>query len=175
MRVQEIHANGFNPSPVLALVGRAAESVGTFTRTGQTLATLSATHEAKAHCTLIAGVLEGFIQFCYQGENGIFWNLSGNWFIPAGTVTPWASAGKRRGEPGRARLTVTERSVVSAWLRSLAHNRGEKPVFCYDAKSRRWYVDTVRHSNLPEALSWLTRNAMTPDRYLVLRGALSRT
>lgn len=154
------------------LVNRAADVVGAYGTHGSAQSNYGAEVEATARCTLIAGVLDGFIRYCYQGENGVYWNLSGNCTLPTGTYTPFSSAGKRRGDNGRAQLTHTERAIVRTWLIGLSKSRTNKPLFYYDSTCRRWVVDTVRYQTVEDAINWLQSNRLDAKTYLLLKNRL---
>lgn len=150
-------------------VNRASEVVGAYGNFQTAPANVDAETEALARCELIGQVMDLFIRYCYkQDDNGIFVHLSGNCMIPGGIYTPWGSAGKGQGAPGRAQLTYTERMVVRVWLRAARKSRTIMPVFYYNVPSRRWMVDTVRYKTMDEALAWLQSHRIQPATYVMI-------
>lgn len=156
-------------------VERASEVTGAYGNFQTAPANVDAETEAAARCELIGQVMEMFVRYCYRrDDNGIFIHLSGNCMVPQGIFTPWGSAGKGQGAPGRAQLTFTERMVVRVWLRAARKGRGAMPVFYYNDKSRRWMVDTVRYPSEAEALGWLASARLQPAGYVMIAKGLNR-
>lgn len=144
---------------------RAALDVGAYGNHKTSHELVEAEAIAAARCQLINGELDAFTRFCYQQQGSWFVNLSGNTQIPSGTWTPWGSSGK-------GRLSRMERDVVRAWLKALARQRGPKPLYFYNASSRRWHVDTTRYQTLQDALGWVASVQLDAKTWLAIQGRL---
>lgn len=144
-------------------VDRAAVEVGAYGNHRTAHELVNAETIAAARCQLVNGELASFTEFCYEQVDGWFVNLSGNSQIPTGVWAPWGSS-------GRGRLSRLERDITRLWLKALAQQAKKtgkaKPLFFYNAGSRRWHVDTVTYPTVEDARRWLEASALTPKTWL---------
>lgn len=137
------------------ILARAMETTGSYGNYGVKPEMVDAETIALGSCKLINQEIELFIRFVFRRfDNGRWLHIQANGQIPKGVWTPWGSSGK-------SRLTRAERDTVRRYLLSLHTPKPPYPLFFYQEKARRWYVDTLRFSDLDDGLAWLERYKMT--------------
>lgn len=142
-----------------SLVDRAAQLTGSYGRTRHPPERVDAAAIARLEVELVRQEMEDFIRFVYRREGDVWLHIVANGRIPRGVWAPWGSSGK-------SKLTQPMRTKLRKWM--FAQNR-PRPVFFYNPKETRWYVDLTHYTNVEVALKWYERCGVTVVGWLQLR------
>jgi hypothetical protein len=143
---------------LLRVVDNASAIVGSYGRTRQppqridriALAELVAEHANQE--------MEAFFRFLYipSPAVGRYVNLTADGCLRYGVLTPWR---------GASQLTWPQKRILGRWALLKAQDRVPSPLYF---AGRRWRVNLVRFPTVETALEWLSRHALTGNRWLVL-------